>query len=294
MKFGQHQTFHLRVNWLRKGISMIKNDPRFFYDTEAAEKIGLGKNMVQSLKFWMMVTNIVKEIKDTENKQTIYELTRFGSLIDRFDPYLYYPDTLSMIHFNILERSDPLTTWDWYFNYNNNRVSTKEELLNELFSWISSNEIAEPLEKSIKRDIDCLLRLYTSDVVVDPEDVTQSPLSALGLISDHKGLLKKNLVEFKSIGLIALMYVLIKYGELNDTKSISIDEIESSRNLWGKVYHLPRVEIIKALELLEEHPVFPISFIRTNSLNDILLPKVTSDEFLEHEYKVKEELFVYG
>jgi hypothetical protein len=294
MKFGQHQTFHLRVNWLRKGISMVRKDPRFFYDKEAAEKVGLGKNMVQSLKFWMLTTNIIYESKHQETKQAIHHITNFGKLIDVYDPYLNYPDTLSLLHYYILERSDPLTVWDWFFNINSSKVSTKEELVNSLIFWASTIQNIEPLEKSIKRDIDCVLRLYTSDTVEDPEEVTQSPLSSLGLLSDHKGMIKKNMVGYGTIGLSALMYVLLKYGEAKEINNISIDEIEGNSNLWGKIFHLSRVEIIKALEVLEVHPLHPISFVRTNSLNDILLPEISPEQFLESEYKMKEEQLIYG
>ncbi|MBY0086980.1 DUF4007 family protein [Brevibacillus brevis] len=293
MKFGQHQTFHLRVNWLRKGISMLRNDPRFFYDNEAAEKVGLGKNMVQSLKFWMTVTNIINEIKDLDSKQTLHIITGFGNIVDKYDPYLNYPDTLSILHFNLLDRTEPITVWDWFFNINNNKLCTKEELVNALISWASTLENVEPLEKSIKRDMDCLLRLYTTDQAADPEDVTQSPLSALGLISEHKSLIKKNVIGYKTIGLSALMYSLLKYGEKNEVNNLSVDEIENSSNLWGKIFHLSRIEIIKALEALEAHPLYPITFIRTNSLNDIILPEVSSEEFIHREYKAKEEQFVY-
>lgn len=292
MKFGQHQTFHLRVNWLRKGIFMVHKDSRFFYDKEAAEKVGLGKNMVQSLKFWMMLTNIIKETKETETKKTIHEITRFGKIIDDYDPYLNYSDTISLLHFSILNQAEPLTVWDWFFNINSNKVSTKEEIINEIISWaLLAN--ADPQEKSIKRDVDCLLRLYTSGVASDPEEVTQSPLSKLELLTDNKGLIKKNAIGYKAVGISALLYVLLAYGEINETKSISVDEIENSPNLWGKIYQLSRVEIIKALEILENHPLYPISFIKTNSLNDILLPQISSVEFLESEYKMKEEQVLY-
>jgi hypothetical protein len=294
MRFGQHQTFHLRVNWLRKGISMVEDQPRFFYDTEAAEKVGLGKNMVQSLKFWMTVTKIIHDTKEENTKQTIHQLTDFGRLIDRFDPYLNYPDTLSLLHFNILEQSDPMSVWDWFFNINNNKVSTKDDLLSAITAWFSASENIAPLEKSIKRDVDCLLRLYTSDFVSDPEDVTQSPLSELGLITEKKGLLKKNTVGFKDIGLSSLMYILLKYGEKKESNNISIDEIENSKNLWGKLFNLSRVEIIKALEALELHPLYSVTFVRTNSLNDIRLPHISSDDFIIREYETKEEQLIYG
>ena len=289
MRFGQHQTFHLRVNWLRKGISMLQKDPRFFYDNEAAEKVGLGKNMVQSLKFWMTVTNIIAEDKDRETKQTIHKITQFGDLVDRYDPYLTYPDTLSLLHFNILNCEEPLTVWEWFFNINNKKIFTKEELIDSIFLWASTEDGSTNLEKSIKRDIDCLLRTYIMERIVDPEDVTQSPLGSIGLLFDQKGIIKKNNIGYKDIGLSALMYVLLKYGERKETNSISIDEIENERNLWGKIFHLSRIEIIKALEVLEVHPLYPVSFVRTNSLNDVILPNVRPEEFIEYEYQSKEE-----
>ncbi|MCY9076434.1 DUF4007 family protein, partial [Bacillus inaquosorum] len=54
MAYGRHESFYLRDKWLSKGMKAISEDSRFFYDKDGFEKIGLGKNMVRSLRFWLL------------------------------------------------------------------------------------------------------------------------------------------------------------------------------------------------------------------------------------------------
>jgi len=292
MKYGQHETFHLRLNWLRKGINMIQLKPRFFFEKDSAETIGLGKNMVQSLRFWITATGIATELKGEDNK-SIHQLTELGEIINRYDPYLDFSDSLSLLHFSLIDKvniNERLFVWYGFFNMFSRASFTKEEVVHELGIW-AAREGEETSEKSLKRDLDCMLRLYVRDErVKDPEDVTQSPLGKLRLLSiseESSSIFIKNHQSYKEIGTTALMYVLLKYGELNETDNVSLEEIESKPNLWGKLYHLQRSEIINALEELSEHLNYPIHFQRTNRLNTIQLPNISAIEYLRYEYSRK-------
>lgn len=291
MKYGQHETFHLRLNWLRKGINMIKVNPRFFFEKEAAETIGLGKNMVQSLRFWITATDIAMEIKGDDSK-SIHQLTPLGEVIDTFDPYLDFMDSLSLLHYSLIDKGnkDRLFVWYGFFNSFSRTSFTKEEALNELVLW-AAREGEVTSEKSLKRDLDCMIRLYVKDnKLKDPEDVTQSPLEKLNILSiseESSSVYIKHNLNYKDVGITALMYSLLKYGEKNETDNVAIEEIESKPNLWGKVFQLQRSEIINALEELSKHSKYPIIFQRTNRLNTILLPKVSSIEYLSEDYSSK-------
>ncbi|MGF7048379.1 hypothetical protein J2T13_002887 [Paenibacillus sp. DS2015] len=288
MKYGQHETFHLRLNWLRKGIKMINFDPRFFFDKNAAEKIGLGKNMVQSLRFWITATDIAIEIKSDDNKN-IHQLTPLGEVINTFDPYLDVRDSLSLLHYSLIDKGhkNRLFVWYGFFNSFSRTSFTKEEIVDELVLW-AAREGEVTSEKSLKRDLDCMIRLYVKDNnLKDPEDVTQSPLGKLNLLSvseESSSVYIKHNLKYKDIGITALMYSLLKYGEKNETDNVAIEEIESKPNLWGKVFQLQRSEIIDALEELSEHLKYPVVFQRTNRLNTILLPSVSSIDYLREDY----------
>ncbi|KML44388.1 DUF4007 family protein [Cytobacillus firmus] len=289
MGYGQHQSFYLRDRWLNKGIRNIKEDSRFFYDKEAFEKIGLGKNMVQSLRYWVLATRVAEEQFNSERKK-VYNITHFGEILYKFDRFIQFSDSASIIHYHLSSSKEPSTAWYWFFNILNQTVISKDELLIEFIKWVNSNEEKKISDKSLKRDIDCLIKLYTAGHAEnDPEEVIQSPLYKLDLIKESKGQVYKNNGKPEVIGLSALMYVLLKYKEIHDVDTISVEEIISNEALWGKVFNLQRATVINVLENLTHHPAFPITFTRTNNLDTIRIPKIDPLEFLEYEYARKVE-----
>lgn len=64
MSFGAYQSFHIRDGWLYKGMSAIRGDqelgitpdPTIFTHQESPQLLGIGRNMVRALRFWVMVT----------------------------------------------------------------------------------------------------------------------------------------------------------------------------------------------------------------------------------------------
>jgi len=54
-KFSGHQTFAFRYGWLEKGYNFVK-DNRKFNDDDAIVGLGVGKNMVESIKYWCGAT----------------------------------------------------------------------------------------------------------------------------------------------------------------------------------------------------------------------------------------------
>ncbi len=57
--FGRNETFGLRYAWIPKGYESYRNDPAIFSDESATVKLGLGKNMVQSMRYWMQAYGII-------------------------------------------------------------------------------------------------------------------------------------------------------------------------------------------------------------------------------------------
>ena len=57
MSFAKHEAFYIREGWLFKGMAAIKQAegdgqlPTIFLDTDAPERLGIGRNMVRSLRF---------------------------------------------------------------------------------------------------------------------------------------------------------------------------------------------------------------------------------------------------
>ena len=50
--FSGHETFKCKTHWLKRGYDFICNGCNF-NDEDAVVRLGVGKNMVSSIKYWM-------------------------------------------------------------------------------------------------------------------------------------------------------------------------------------------------------------------------------------------------
>jgi hypothetical protein len=288
MAYARHQSFYLRDKWFSKGLREVRNDNRFFFHEDAFEKVGLGKNMLESLKYWLLAFNVIEE--KTEEGQRRHYLTELGDFLYSQDRLLQQNDTLSILHYNLVRNeNDQSTVFEWYFSKYKETAVSKPELLNSFITWVRQNESKEISEKSLKRDIDCLIQFYTkSPDENDPEDVIYSPFSKLNLIKCERSgegfdTVKKMSPEVKQIGMVSLYYVLLNYCVNNDVELISVDEIISADFLWGKMFNLSRNKIIEALNDLTNHEQYPLQYVRTNNLDYIRVPKIDPMDLLKVE-----------
>ncbi|MFC5772829.1 DUF4007 family protein [Ectobacillus antri] len=290
MGYGQHQSFYLRDRWLSKAIRQLKKDNRFFYDEEAFEKMGLGKNMVKSLRYWAIATGVVEETFNEERKK-VHLITSFGNLIFEYDRFIRFQDTAAIIHYHMCSKREPSTAWFWFFNIMNETIATKEAIMEKFSEWVEENEKKVISMSSLKRDIECLIKLYTSGQgIEDPEEVIQSPLNKLSILEERKGIVYKKALASNNIGKTALLYILLDHKQKNEIDTVSVDELVSEKGLWGKVFNMSRANIVNALNELVTHQKYPIRFVRTNNLDLIRIPEVNSLDFLREEYTRKVEV----
>lgn len=287
MGFGQHQSFYLRIYWLRKAIQQINKNNRFFYKSDASELIGLGTNMVNSLKHWIVATDICETDKSEGANKVIHKISQFGEIFNKYDPYMELSDTASIIHYHLVDNEEPCTTWYWLFNEYEKSSFQREEALNDLITWINKNYKSKNSTNTLERDLECLVKQYFSkNKSNDPEEVIQSPFSSLNLLEEKAGRVYKTSPKYEQIGLTALMYVLLKHGQ----NEVSIDEIEKNKSLWGKVFNLDRSEIVKAIEQLVATSQYPVKFDKTNRLDLVRITLVDPIEYLKEEYGRKERV----
>ncbi|WML44338.1 DUF4007 family protein [Neobacillus sp. PS3-40] len=281
MGFGQHQSFYLRTYWLRKAIQQININNRFFYEKNASELIGLGSNMVNSLKHWIVAADICETDKREGDHKVIHQKSQFGEIFDIYDPYIELNDTASIIHYHLVDDKEPCTTWYWFFNEYDKASFERDEALNDYISWLNKSYNSKTSTNTLERDLDCLLKQYYSkNKSSDPEEVIQSPLASLNLLVEKNARLFKRSPNYEEIGLTALMYVLLKYNQ----SEVSINEIEKNKNLWGKVFNLNRSEIVNAIDQLASISKYPLEFDRTNSLDLVRVKQIDPILFLKEEY----------
>ena len=167
LTFAKHETFYIREGWLFKGMAAIKqaedtnSPPTIFLDSDAPERLGIGRNMVRSLRYWMQATGLAEERSEG---RTVQRLTPYGELVWQYDPYLENDGTLWLIHYHLVCNRELATSWHWFFNHYAPNSFTDEQALNALRNWVVTAATERQVAKSsLKKDIACLLRTYLPD-----------------------------------------------------------------------------------------------------------------------------------
>src|SRR5690606_10711010 len=88
--FGGHEKFAFRYGWLKKGVDAAVEDPTIFSHDLALVTLGVGKNMVRSIRHWCLATNVLEEMEGPGRVRSL-QPSEFGKrllLPDGWDPYL--------------------------------------------------------------------------------------------------------------------------------------------------------------------------------------------------------------
>src|SRR4051812_40847827 len=60
-RISGHETFSFRYTWLPKAVRGLLTNPKLFTDEdEAMVVLGVGKNMVRSIRFWAQASGVSK------------------------------------------------------------------------------------------------------------------------------------------------------------------------------------------------------------------------------------------
>ena len=168
--FSGHQTFPFRYTWLKKGVDAVAKDPTIFSSENATVELGVGKNMVSSIRHWCSVARLIDTNKGQRGRLI---LTKFGEVIfnDKkgFDRYLEDPATLWLIHWQIATNINQATTWYWVFNILRENRFAPDTFKKELYEWAQrmyedGQQAGEKLrtvsDNTFQRDVNCFIRTY--------------------------------------------------------------------------------------------------------------------------------------
>ena len=162
--FARHETFHPRYGWFRKAYVHVVLDPEVFAREDAAVVLGVGKNMVRSIRFWGLAAKVVVEDGQSIGRSRALVPTRMGHALFGecgWDPYMEDPGTLWLLHWLLLAPRSRLPVWWLVFNEIHAVEFTDTDLeLGILVQLEAASEWAEPHQKSVYKDLSALLRTY--------------------------------------------------------------------------------------------------------------------------------------
>ncbi|NJK62485.1 MAG: DUF4007 family protein [Synechococcaceae cyanobacterium SM2_3_1] len=247
--FARHETFHPRYGWLKKGFDAVKRDPHVFLRDDAPVVLGVGKNMVRSIRYWCEAF----KLNTYEDKPD-----EFGKrLLEKWDSYLEDPASLWVLHWNLLKPPCIATAWWVIFNDFRKIEFTSDDLVDALKNYCAglSRNVAE---SSLRKDVTCILRMYTSQPQKSrpTEDTLDCPFAELGLIQsveDSKHYIfrtgSKNSLPAEVVVFACLDSLGIETEEVEkDQGTISIARLLYEPNSPGMAFKLSESTLCEAIE----------------------------------------------
>jgi hypothetical protein len=187
--FAGHQTFHPRFGWLKKGFDAVSVDPDIFSDPEAPVRLGVGKNMVEAIRFWGVATKVWARIPHpARSRASLHVPTGFGTALlsdAGFDPFLEHAESLWLLHWFALSRPSALPVWWLTFNQFSAVEFEDSKLEQFCLEEIASTTWSQPNPNSVKKDVDCMLRMYSRRRMKGRQtldDLLDSPFRDLELV----------------------------------------------------------------------------------------------------------------
>ena len=231
-KFSGHETFQCRHFWLKKGYEFISKKNDFKADTAVVD-LGVGKNMVSSINYWLKAFNVI----DSNSN-----LTEFGMLLlddeQGFDPYLEDVGSQYLLHYYLMCNSNIASIYALTFErFRKTRIAfefTESQLLDFVMKTLQK-ENENVSEKSIVNDIRVMLKMYHSSSKRNTKSIEDDFSSLLiglnfievvdGAFIDGQVLYKMNYSEQTQFNELLFYFLILDC--FPEQASISVEKIQS-------------------------------------------------------------------
>lgn len=254
-----HESFYLREGWLKKSLDVLVEQPDIFQAKklkDAINRLGVGANMVKSMRYWLELCGLIEKDKDT------FKLTHIADALVKHDPYFQNINTLWILHANIAQK---LPVWQFVFVENDLPVFDKafmhkmmESRLKELGRKASKKTILDSSSVFINTYIE-------NKVAVDPENNIRSPFSKLKLVKHHEGRFVFRIISHRDYSPY-LVYYLSLFPK--DIKQVPQEDIFRALR---KIMNVELSSLRKSLDYLENKEIIHID--RAAGLNNVVKQK---------------------
>lgn len=252
--FSGHDTFHCRHLWLKKGYDFVKKGKNF-NEENAVIELGVGKNMVSSIRYWLKAFNIIdnKDIPTEFGKRMLDD--DFG-----YDPYLEDEASLWLLHYHLV-KNGYASIFTLIFNeFRKEKLFfNKETFVNYLKRIEESNPDFNFNENTISKDFLVFLNTYKNDSESSEiEDSFSGILSELGMLKviytpvkdENRKLKKKEEYIIENLERDNLNELIVLYSILDNQNygnSISLNSLEFDMNSPGSIFALSRTGLLNKI-----------------------------------------------
>lgn len=256
MRFSGHETFICKQFWLKKGYDFLAAGHKFG-DDDAVVALGVGKNMVAAIGFWMKAFGLCND------KWELTEISHFLFGDGCNDSYLEDSGTIWLLHYFLI-KEDYASIYSIFFNeFRRGRIEFTSEQL---------HKYVEPLAKedgsynpnTLSTDIMVLLRMYQKTDNGHAGGELEEMYS--GIFNELQLLLKLRVERYGEKGMAdlyrlpnedrhSLPHEIVLFSILDNypsSQTIGFKELEVGHNSPGVVFALNRNGLFSKIEQITQ------------------------------------------
>lgn len=181
-QFAGHETFPLRLLWLKKTYDAVETGAPSgtFQEHDAIARFGVGRNMAASMRYWALASRFFQESDRQISPSPL------GALIlsdTGLDPYVERSSTVWLCHWNVASTAEMTTTAYYAFNALAAIEFDPATLIEELQALVMAKGW-RATRGTLKRDVEVFLRSYVRRGDTLNEDAAEPLLAELGLVRE--------------------------------------------------------------------------------------------------------------
>lgn len=273
--FSGHESFTCKSLWLKKGFDFINNNYNF-NAPDAVMQLGVGKNMVASIRYWMRAFGMAKNDELTTLATYLLDTDK-GK-----DPFIEDLGTLWLLHF-LLVSSEEATLYNWLFvRLQKERKTFDRQNVVNFVHRLMVEDGKQNLynENTVKKDIGVLLQNYVLPLKAKALDDYSSLLIDLDLIRTADG--KQyifNIEGKRQIPWQIFLYAIITMKGKDMT--VSYDLLQDI----GLLFCMNDMEVIDMCQTIERIKTEYVRYSDTAGIRQLqFIEELNSEEILNEYY----------
>jgi hypothetical protein len=278
--FGGHEKFAFRHGWLKKGFDALLDNPLIFCQEDAFIKLGVGKNMANSIRYWGLALGIYQS---ADGNPRALQPSQLGNALlgdNGWDPYLEDIGSLWLLHWQLASNQERGLVWYLAFSRYYDVEFRKPTLIDFLKMQLNQRGM-ETTEGMIEREFDVFVHTYipAQGRKGDGEENLDCPLVDLNLLNLAPG---DGMYRFNIGGKLSLPAHIFGYSLLvfltektARQRTVTLDECVYSPGSPGQIFKLDENSVAAYIDDLETLTGGALQLHETAGLHQIYLHATT-------------------
>ncbi|WBM73637.1 DUF4007 family protein [Saprospira grandis] len=294
LHFSGHNSFICKQFWLKKGYDFLRTEGNNFNSDESVVALGIGKNMVAALRYWLISFNIYKPADEKDDGVTSLGNFLFRDGLGK-DPYLEDINSIWLLHY-FLVKTNYATIYNLAFNsFFPQKQEFKAAQLQKFIKRFCESEKQKISPNTLKRDVQVFLQSYqpASQKIKEIEDSFSGLLHELNLLTivrseDGEKLYSFQYTDREELAEEIVLYVILDIMQEGES-SISFKRLLSNPNSPAWIFGLNADGLLnKITALTNKYPGITYSETAGNRVlqfEESMLTPETKQSILEDYYK---------